>query len=194
MWYYKEEKGICVRPLSPNRTELGYFNHCREHPFSISNQTVEDEFYSGEGRFYYYDIKLGSHVDIDEYKKFITEFLRRGETDDCLVHISNVMWDRSRDKDLVSIYDLPQLLELIETTIAIPQYVYVDLDDKRFTPITKRELNEVNNLYRLLSDKPNVIGFALNETQYTRRPFEVSSERIIAEFNCHYKKLLTNEE
>ena len=96
---YKLAKGICVRPLSPENPELGYFNDCEEMPQKVSNKIVEDEFFSGRGRFYNYDIKLDVHIGIDKYQEFITEFLRRGETDDCLIHFSNTVYDYQRDKD-----------------------------------------------------------------------------------------------
>ena len=77
---YKEAKGICVRPISHDNLELGYFNHCEEMPQRVSNKKVEGEFFSGRGRFYNYDIKLDPNVEFSKYEKFITEFLRRGET------------------------------------------------------------------------------------------------------------------
>ena len=195
IWDYKDAKGLCIRPLSPISTELGYFNHCMEHPQVESNQSVEDEFFSGRGRFYNYDIKLDVHVGIDEYKRFITEFLRRGETSDCLIHFSNSMWDITRDKHLVSIYDLPHLLEFIEITTSIPQPVFVDLDDKRFAPTTQRELIEVTNLCRILGGMPNVHKFAMSETRFTRHVWGVKpTDKLLVLSELNYKELLTNEE
>jgi len=196
MWDYKEAKGICVRPLSPITTELGYFNHCKEMPQKVSNIEVEDEFFSGKGRFYYYDIKLDSRIGIDKYKKFLTEFLRRGETDDCFVHISNVIWHSALDKDLVSVYDLPHLLELIEVVTSISQNIYFELDDKRFKPYSIRELTKVVNLCRKLEGIPNILLFLLNESMHTRgrRDRLFDTARTIASYDLYYKVLLAKEE
>jgi len=189
--HYKLAKGICVRPLSYDNPELGYFNHCEEMPQSVSNNKVEVEFFSGAGRFYNYDIKLDPNVEFSKYQKFITEFLRRGETQDCLIHISNNI-DFYRDgNDIEPLYDMPDFLKWIEVTTSIPQNIYFELDDKRFKPTSLRELDEVVKMCKILADKPNVINFLINETIHTLN--EMTHEHpsdtciILAEYGLYYK-------
>jgi len=188
---YKEAHGICVRPLRDNK-RVGYFYSCREHSdYSESNKIAEDEFFSGNGIFYNYDIKLSPYVDFSMYQKFITEFLRRGETQDCLIHISNNI-DFYRDgNDIAPLYDMPDFLKWIEVTTSIPQNIYFELDDKRFKPTSLRELDEVVKMCKILADKPNVINFLINETIHTLN--EMTHEHpsdtciILAEYGLYYK-------
>lgn len=188
---YKDSKCLCVRPLSLGNQQLGYFNHCTEQPQKKSNKIVEDEFFSGRGRFYFYDIKLDANVDFSVYQRFITEFLRRGETQDCLIHISNNI-DFYRDgNDIEPLYDMPDFLKWIEVTTSIPQNIYFELDDKRFKPTSLRELDEVVKMCKILADKPNVINFLINETIHTLN--EMTHEHpsdtciILAEYGLYYK-------
>jgi len=193
---YKDSKCLCVRPLSLGNQQLGYFNHCTEQPQKKSNKIVEDEFFSGRGRFYFYDIKLDANVDFSVYQRFITEFLRRGETHDCLIHLSNVVYEPQYDKELVSIYNMPHLLKFIEVTTAIPQTIYFDLDDKRFGPTTLRELIEVKNLCRRLEDIPNILKFLINETVHTRNEDNTLTEiwTVLASYDLCYKIQMVKEE
>jgi hypothetical protein len=189
---YKEAQGICVRPLRDNK-RVGYFYSCREHSnYSESNKIAEDEFFSGNGRFYNYDIKLSPYVDFSMYQKFITEFLRRGETQNCLIHISNNI-DFYRDgNDIAPLYDMSDLLKWIEVTTSIPQHIYFELDDKRFNPTSPRELDEVVKMAKILADKPNVINFLINETLHTLN--EMNNEQpsdtciVLAEYGLYYKE------
>jgi hypothetical protein len=193
----KLSKCLCVRPLAGNNPQLGYFNHCTEHnPGSKSNKIVEDEFFSGRGRFYWYDIKLDSNVDFSAYQKFITEFLRRGETYDCLIHLSNVIYEHQYDKELVSLYDLPHLSQFIEVTTAIPQTIYFDLDDKRFDSTSLRELLEVDKLCRKLEGIPNISYFLINESVHTRNKDNSLNDvsTVLAVMNLNYKVQIAKEE
>jgi hypothetical protein len=193
---YKLAKCLCVRPLSPDNPELGYFNSCTEQPQSKSNKIVEDEFFSGRGRFYWYDIKLDSSVDFSVYQKFITEFLRRGETHDCLIHLSNVIYEPQYDKELVSLYNMPHLSQFIEVTSSIPQTIYFDLDDKRFEPTSLRELIEVDKLCRKLEGIPNISYFLINVSVHTRNKDNSLSDvsTVLAVNDLYYKELMAKEE
>ena len=193
---YKEAHGICVRPLRDNK-RVGYFYRCREHSdYSESNKIAEDEFFSGNGIFYNYDIKLSPYVDFSMYQKFITEFLRRGETHDCLVHFSNNVYDHQRDKDIVSIYNMPQILQFVEVTTSIPQTIYFELDDKRFKPTSLRELTEVDKWCRKLEGIPNILQFLLNESMHLRGQNNKLSNtsRTLASYDLYYKVLMAKEE
>lgn len=194
--HYKLAKGICVRPLSYDNPELGYFNHCEEMPQSVSNNKVEVEFFSGAGRFYNYDIKLDPNVEFSKYQKFITEFLRRGETHDCLIHLSNVVYEPQYDKELVSIYNMPHLMQFIEVTTSIPQTIYFELDDKRFKPTSLRELTEVDKWCRKLEGIPNILQFLLNESMHLRGQNNKLSNtsRTLASYDLYYKVLMAKEE
>ena len=193
---YKDSKCLCVRPLSLGNQQLGYFNHCTEQPQKKSNKIVEDEFFSGRGRFYFYDIKLDANVDFSTYQRFITEFLRRGETHDCLVHFSNNVYDHQRDKDIVSIYNMPQILQFVEVTTSIPQTIYFELDDKRFKPTSLRELTEVDKWCRKLEGIPNILQFLLNESMHLRGQNNKLSNtsRTLASYDLYYKVLMAKEE
>ena len=193
---YKLAKCLCVRPLSIDNPELGYFNHCTEQPQSKSNKIVEDEFFSGRGRFYFYDIKLDPNVDFSVYQKFITEFLRRGETYDCLIHLSNVVYEPDYDKEIVSLYNMPHLSQFIEATTAIPQTIYFDLDDKRFEPTSLRELIEIGKLCKKLEGIPNILKFLINESVHTRDKNNQLSDisTVLASYDLYYKVQLAKEE
>jgi len=194
--HYKLAKGICVRPLSYDNPELGYFNHCEEMPQSVSNNKVEVEFFSGAGRFYNYDIKLDPNVEFSKYQKFITEFLRRGETHDCLVHFSNNVYDHQRDKDIVSIYNMPQILQFVEVTTSIPQTIYFDLDDKRFGPTSLRELIQVKEMCRILEGIPNILKFLINASVHTRNEDKTLTDisTVLASYDLYYKIQMVKEE
>ena len=193
---YKDSKCLCVRPLSLGNQQLGYFNHCTEQPQKKSNKIVEDEFFSGRGRFYFYDIKLDANVDFSVYQRFITEFLRRGETHDCLIHLSNVVYEPQYDKELVSIYNMPHLMQFIEVTTSIPQTIYFELDDKRFKPTSLRELTEVDKWCRKLEGIPNILQFLLNESMHLRGQNNKLSNtsRTLASYDLYYKVLMAKEE
>lgn len=193
---YKEAKGICVRPLSHDNLELGYFNHCEEMPQRVSNKKVEGEFFSGRGRFYNYDIKLDPNVEFSKYQKFITEFLRRGETHDCLIHFSNNVYDYQRDKDIVSIYNMPHILQFVEVTTAIPQTIYFELDDKRFEPTPLRELTEIDKWCRKLESIPNILKFLLNESIHKRGTNNdlSNTSTTLASYDLYYKVQMAKEE
>ena len=193
---YKLAKCLCVRPLSIDNPELGYFNHCEEMPQRVSNKKVEGEFFSGRGRFYFYDIKLDPNVDFSVYQKFITEFLRRGETYDCLIHLSNVVYEPDYDKEIVSLYNMPHLSQFIEATTAIPQTIYFDLDDKRFEPTPLRELTEIDKWCRKLESIPNILKFLLNESIHKRGTNNdlSNTSTTLASYDLYYKVQMAKEE
>ena len=192
---YKNGKCLCIRPLAKKTSTLGYFNHCTE-PTQVSNQVVYNEFFSGAGRFFYYDIKLSIDTDFSKYQPFIEEFLRRGETQDCLVHISNTVTESKNDKNTVSLYNMPNLLDFIEVCTSIPQDIYFDLDDRRFSPTSLRELEQVDKLCRLLESKSNIRKFIITETLHTRYNTHMLSDDVtlLADYNMPYKALLAKEE
>lgn len=197
---YKEAKCLCVRPMPEIvgiklGSTLGYFNHCTD-PAEVSNQLVEDEFFSGKGRFYYYDIKLNIDADFSSYQPFITEFLRRSETQDCLVHISNTIYNFNDDNNTVSLYNMPKLIDFIEVLTSIPQYIYFELDDKRFSPTSLRELDQVDELCRLLESKSNIRRFVLNETMHRRDNMHMLSDNntVLAIYEMPYKELKVKQE
>ena len=45
---------------------------------------------------------------------------------------------------------MPNLLDFIKLSTSIPQDIYFELDDKRFSPTSIRELEQVDKLCRLL--------------------------------------------
>lgn len=191
---YKKGKCLCIRPLS-NRSTLGYFNHCTE-PTEVSNQLVENEFFSGAGRFLHYDIKLNIDTPFARYQPFITEFLRRGETQDCLVHLSNTIYNFNDENNTVSLYNMPNLLDFIKLFTSIPQDIYFELDDKRFSPTSIRELEQVDKLCRLLESKSNISKFVISETRHKREyPYILPGENtLLARYSMPYKALLAIEE
>jgi len=191
---YKKGKCLCIRPLS-NKSTLGYFNHCTE-PTEVSNQLVENEFFSGAGRFLHYDIKLNIDTPFARYQPFITEFLRRGETQDCLVHISNTVTSAINDNNTVSLYNMSNLLDFIEVCTSIPQYIYFELDDKRFSPISLRELEQVDKLCRILESKSNIVKFAISETMHTRDDKYIlnGDNTLLARYSMPYKVLKAKQE
>jgi len=177
-------------------SQLGYFNHCTEQPQTKSNKIVEDEFFNGRGRFYFYDIKLDANVDFSTYQRFITEFLRRGETHDCLIHLSNVVYEPQYDKELVSIYNMPHLMQFIEVTTSIPQTIYFDLDDKRFGPTSLRELIQVKEMCRILEGIPNILKFLINASVHTRNEDKTLTDisTVLASYDLYYKIQMVKEE
>jgi len=193
---YKDSKCLCVRPLGMGNSQLGYFNHCTEQPQTKSNKIVEDEFFNGRGRFYFYDIKLDANVDFSTYQRFITEFLRRGETHDCLIHLSNVVYEPQYDKELVSIYNMPHLMQFIEVTTSIPQTIYFDLDDKRFGPTSLRELIQVKEMCRILEGIPNILKFLINASVHTRNEDKTLTDisTVLASYDLYYKIQMVKEE
>ena len=191
---YKKGKCVCIRPVS-NRSTLGYFNHCTE-PTEVSNQLVENDFFSGADRFLHYDIKLNIDTPFARYQPFITEFLRRGETQDCLVHVSNSIFNFNDENNTVSLYNMPNLLDFIELFTSIPQDIYFELDDKRFSPTSLRELEQVDELCRLLESKSNISKFTIFESIHRRDNTHMLSNdnTVLAEYKMPYKALLAKEE
>lgn len=167
--YYKRRQ-ICFKPIDQGKqlehSELGYFNHCTA-PSDCSDDKLKEEFYSGNGRFYFYDIKLCHTTNQFQYKDFIKEFLRRGKEYPCVLHLSNSTVP-DRFNAMTSIYDIPYFRSLLAKLLTIESDVAVEISDKRVWETPQHEMYRLEEIYNILDNKDNVRHYMIREEIYDR--------------------------
>lgn len=163
---------VCVKPIDygpPYTTlsELGYFKHCTVVSTNPDRQ-LEKEFFAGEGRIYFYDVKLCHSTTIDMYDRFLEEFKRRGKKENCAVHISNTIVP-NENQSITSLYDLPGLLELIEEVTSINEKMILEISNKRTSTTPVREMKKIDDICKnVLQPKGNVKHYMIREEIYDK--------------------------
>jgi len=167
---YHKRRQLCFKPIDRGQqleiSELGFFNHCTA-PSDYPDNELEKEFYSGNGRFYFYDIKLCHTTNQFQYKEFIKEILKRGEEYPCVLHISNSTVP-DRFNALTSIYDIPYFKSMLGKLLTIKSDLAVEISDKRVWETREHEMYRLKDIFDMLHDKDNVKHYMIREEIYDR--------------------------
>lgn len=191
---YLKKKQLCIKPFDDGFNEkegedgLGLFDNCLV-PSTKTNRCNElyNEFYSGKGRFYVYDIKLCHTKRRIDYKKFLKEFIDRGKQYPCVVHLSNSTV-QNEFNNLTSLYDINYFSVFLGALLTIEKDLVVEISDKRTGPRPDYDMFKVDNIYNMLIEEENVKHFMLREEVYTRR-IKKMGKYLDVKFLDDYEKL-----
>ena len=167
--YYKQRM-LCVKPFDDGKIredgKLIYVDHCTDSSF-FNNDKLEEEYFSGNGRFYYYDIKLCHTMTRRHYKPFMKELLRRGETENCVLHISNSTVP-NQFNSLTSLYDLNYFQVLLGGLLTMEKDLVVELSNKRVNQTPDYEFYKIEEICKMLDNEENVKHYMIREEVYDR--------------------------
>ena len=168
---YDKERKFCIKPIDDGNAvldnlNLGYYNHCTD-PSTEPNEELKDEFYSGKGRFYYYDVKLCHTTNLNQYNSFITEFIRRGEEYPCILHISNSTVP-NRFNSLSSVYDISYFTSILARLTTIKSDIIVEISNKRIEETPDYDMYKIEKISKFLKERENVKHYMLREEIYNR--------------------------
>ena len=166
---YQFKKQLCVKPLDNGPhvdPKLIYVKHCSV-PSTENDAELEEEFFSKTGRFYMYDVKLCHTMTRWYYRPFLKEFLRRGEKDNCCLHISNSTVP-NKFNAMTSIYDLNYFQILLGGILTMDSDIAIEISNKRVDRTPDYEMYKIEEICKMLDDEPNVKHYMIREEIYTR--------------------------
>ena len=196
---YQHKRQLCIKPYDDGRiyTEgdetLGLFDNCTVPSIKTPRcDELYNEFYSGNGRFYMYDIKLCHTQRRVDYKKFLKEFIRRGNEYPCIVHISNSTV-KNEFNSLTSIYDLNYFSTFLGGLLTVEQELVIEISDKRVGPTPEYDMFKINDISKILEDEENVKHFMIREEVYKRKIKKVQNHldvRFLDDYETLHKEII----
>ena len=189
---YHKANSICIRPKQNTdgstepESELVIVRSCSTDSFE-NDEELENRYYNGEERIYFFDIKLCHTLLRYKYRDFINELLRRGKTKTCSVHISNNT--RLVDHDMVPVYSIVYLINIIKMILTIETDVIIEISNKTIMNNSslkyKKMIDKIDNI---LNSSANVVHYMIREEVYKINPNSTTEddyEHLLIEVKKH---------
>ena len=165
---YYNTSTICIKPVRQlsykDEPRLGIFKHCTSES---ENVKIEEAYYKGLDKFYYYDIKICHTLVRWKYKEFINELLRRGKTQSCVVHISNSLVTNEYNS-ITPLYEIPYFMVMLKHILTMESNIIIEISNKRYGEFKNYHEPYIKEVITLLESSENVKHYIIREEPYER--------------------------
>ena len=171
--YYYTAKSICIKPVDTGLVKaghvypLGIFHSCNHHS-SLPDKELEERFYNGLDRFYFYDIKLCHTQQRFNYRNFMNEIYRRSETHRCAIHFSNSTV-RNEFNSITQLYDIPYFKIMLKNVLHnMKSEFIIELSNKRIGQTKPYHDVIIDNIAREMDECELLKHYMIREEIYER--------------------------